>query len=791
MGRRRILFSSRRRSSSGTEALAGLLIVGAIAIAVLGVYLVAVAGVAVVSLVARLVFQQTRANAGGPRLDATTASSVSAPPPESQFHVAHPVDPMVFNDPAMAEAAAVRVFTSWASKISKAPKSAADTIRSMELRNRLIGRLVTQVEGRRPIWRTAPYGGREKIGGPPINLSSIDPWNPPPDLRAASRYVASCRGCHGEGRVSCVPCGGAGRVECGSCDGGGKYYGTAANGARRLLNCKQCRGKGNVACDDCSRGRVDCPACHKTKKQECWIDIDSSVREDVQVEPDGDVTRAYSWGADGAKASREEVEGDALIVCDITRPRAISADELPDKIPPAWLAAHGRDIQPVLQPHDKVLSQTFTLLEVPAISVTYCVGTETQAIELHGRRMLAPPVNSDRLFRRRARSLRYLASVLAVVPVGAGFIYLARGNYFHSLAALGVFLAAACLALCVYGAVWNASIGRRTARRWLKATIIPVAGVASFAIVAEPSARTASGYIQAGELDRARAELGALGPRDEHPTLWAEMGLREVKGEPDLDQAIERAAAIPPGMPHAVEARHHVDQLLLSSVTRAIAENQLSVARSRLGQLSEAGKASSAARIAHGEIVLADGARCLSEGGWPCALAAARQATDLGLPARGDQLRTATISALRTRANQALMEAESSRDLASRVPAQKLAITAWSELAAVESAPESVRLADVRSAHARDVVLLAKQEEILRKKQEVADRREAAQQARAEKKRLAIEAREQRRVEAAERRAARESRSLMCNDGTESPSCTCGGSWQGCCSHHGGVDGCR
>jgi len=31
---------------------------------------------------------------------------------------------------------------------------------------------------------------------------------------------------------------------------------------------------------------------------------------------------------------------------------------------------------------------------------------------------------------------------------------------------------------------------------------------------------------------------------------------------------------------------------------------------------------------------------------------------------------------------------------------------------------------------------------------------------------------------------------LMCNDGTESPTCSCGGSRRGCCSHHGGVNGC-
>jgi hypothetical protein len=32
---------------------------------------------------------------------------------------------------------------------------------------------------------------------------------------------------------------------------------------------------------------------------------------------------------------------------------------------------------------------------------------------------------------------------------------------------------------------------------------------------------------------------------------------------------------------------------------------------------------------------------------------------------------------------------------------------------------------------------------------------------------------------------------LMCNDGTLSPSCACGGSHRGCCSHHHGVAGCQ
>jgi hypothetical protein len=34
-------------------------------------------------------------------------------------------------------------------------------------------------------------------------------------------------------------------------------------------------------------------------------------------------------------------------------------------------------------------------------------------------------------------------------------------------------------------------------------------------------------------------------------------------------------------------------------------------------------------------------------------------------------------------------------------------------------------------------------------------------------------------------------RGLLCRDGTVSPTCSCGGSHRGCCSHHGGVAGCE
>jgi hypothetical protein len=82
--------------------------------------------------------------------------------------------------------------------------------------------------------------------------------------------------------------------------------------------------------------------------------------------------------------------------------------------------------------------------------------------------------------------------------------------------------------------------------------------------------------------------------------------------------------------------------------------------------------------------------------------------------------------------------------------------------------------------------------EIVREEQraQAEERRRLAAEERAERRRLAAEERTERRRAAKERSRQRGYAPLLCGDGTLSPSCTCGGSRRGCCSHHGGVAGC-
>ena len=87
-------------------------------------------------------------------------------------------------------------------------------------------------------------------------------------------------------------------------------------------------------------------------------------------------------------------------------------------------------------------------------------------------------------------------------------------------------------------------------------------------------------------------------------------------------------------------------------------------------------------------------------------------------------------------------------------------------------------------------------EKLRAKREEEARKREEAERKREEQARRLEAAREerQRRLEAAREAAAEAQRGsayVRCNDGTYSPSCLCSrASFRGCCSHHGGVDGC-
>lgn len=770
--------SGSRRRGSRHDGSAALLVIGVFVVAAFGVYLIAAAAVVFIGWLVRVATKRPAA----PAVD--TSPTIPPALPSDDYQALMPVDAAAFADPAAWRATAGEVFSAWLQHIPKAPAQGIDLIRGIEVRKRLVGRLISTIEGRRFTWHASPASPRQPIGSPPVDPASLDPWNPPPDLRSTSRYIATCFTCHGQGRVACPTCAGAGRVGCAACQGAGKYYGMTANGAHRLLNCKACKGKGSVGCDGCKRGSVDCATCGKAKKVECWLAIDESSRQDVQVEPDGELTKAFAWGRDGAIAGSSEVAQDGRIVGEVEAPHPLAPNELPASAPQDWRREYWQAIQPTLQPGERIRAQHFTLLDIPLTEVTYAVLGETQKVAFEGLRMLAPPPWSDVVLARRATILGRAKLALAALPLAATAIYLARGSYFVGDRAgplvAGVVAAAALTAVCAYRVLWHATLGRRTARRWAMAAIVPVVAATALAVAAEPTTTRARSLLDRGQLVAARTELAALGSASEPELapLWAVLYLKQALATTTCADARASAEKIPATAPQRARAFQHADELAVSAAKHALEDDDSEAAAAAIGCATANVRDGAQGRAVRGQIAIAAGQRCLRAKDWDCALARSGDARKLGAAPDADALDAQTVGAIRTELNADVTSAHSQTDVGDRLRTETAALALWSAYLASRSAKEPPQIMQLVAAKARDERAVAHQAEI--------ERQRAAAK---EKRRLAAEKLEQERQEAEERRQAY--RPLVCGDGTLSPSCVCGGSWRGCCSHHGGVSGCQ
>jgi hypothetical protein len=778
----------RRRSTSG-DAAVGVVLIGAIAVAALGVYLL-IAGV--VALVGWLIAVAAKRGAQGPAPQLVAAAAPSAaPPPASLYHVVLPVEPGVFDEPKRLEEAVTSVFCAWARQLSKVPADPRATLRELNLRKRLIGRLTTNLDGRRFVWCAAPYAGRDRmVGGAPIDFSSLDAYHPPHDLRSRSRYLELCRRCGGDGRIECATCGGAARVTCAACGGAGKVHGVTANGARRLLHCKTCKGKSTLPCAGCTKGQIECPSCGRSGRIEHWLEVEGGPREgDIQVEPDGAVTRAFPWGKDGVPASDGEILRDARIVCTVSKHGLLTLEDLPADVPEEWRRAHWQAIGARLQPGERVVSQTLTMLEVPSVEATYVVGSESQSIELEGLRLLAPPVSTDALFHARAAALQRLAMALALLPLVAGVVYAVRGTYFYNAHVLGALGCAAIATAVIYGVFWHATLWGG-ARKWLALAIPPIAAATALAIIAEPSAAAARRYIDEGQLEIAEAELNALGDPDdgELAPLWADVHLQRALAAKTCAAASGIAAKIPAGARQHATARAHADALAAAEAEQALADANLEAAASALGCAGEAFRSGAGGLRIHARIEAADAKRCLAAHDWPCVFARATEVERGGEAGTATELRGAARTAIRAEIDAGIGAARTEKDLARRAELRRTAVDLWTRHLLPESG-EPAELTALKAAAARDQLALDKQNEAARQRQLAEEQQRAA----AEQRQRAAEAREEARRRAEEERRERQSvpRSVRCCDGQLSPTCMCGGSLRGCCSHHGGVCGCE
>lgn len=717
-----------------------------------------------------------------------------------------PAEPGRGDVEALEDREAQSVFEQWARQLPMAPRDVRSTWRGRERKAHLVGRLRTVLEARRLEWKEAPYHA-EKVGGSlalhrdhDLDASQIDPFTSPDEVRRRSYAISTCRTCTGGGEVACGACSGTLRVVCDGCGGAGKVDGVTANGHRRKLNCKACRGKASLPCKGCRKGKVSCARCEATGHVARWLTVERGGRDGkILVKVANPERVALPWCQLETEYADQELERDATKLGAVVRDREVETHELPEQLPAAWREAHWKQLQIELQPGERIVSQAFALWEVPSLDVTYALRGDQQTVSFESKRLLPPPTMTDRLFHHRASALRGWMVALASLPALALLVYAMRGGYFLNGWTAGVVLALVGCAAVLFGGLWQQSLGR-PAWRWWQASALPAVLALGFAVPLEPSLSTASAHLQGGRLAEAEVELNALGESatGELAALWGELFARQAMTKATCREAarlLERATMRGKAW---TAARQRADALAVEAAAVGAAGGELAAER-ELECASEAGRKGEAAQQLRKRVLLGQAEKCVAEQNWSCArdredgLRAAGHVEDAG------RSRAAADTSLRRVISEKTAASRRANTPRLRLEAAQTAADLWTRFLLTEGEAAPAEVTALRAAIAKEEVLVAK-----------LDAQEAKQRAAEEKRRAAVEekqrlARERAEAQAARRAAAAEERAerlerqraarydyspLLCRDGTLSPTCVCGGSRRGCCSHHGGVAGC-
>jgi hypothetical protein len=264
--------------------------------------------------------------------------------------------------------------------------------------------------------------------------------------------------------------------------------------------------------------------------------------------------------------------------------------------------------------------------------------------------------------------------------------------------------------------------------------------------------------------------------------------MRELAGANTCKAARAVAEAIDVE-PQRTQAFARVNSLGMAEAISAISRDTADGVDAALACLTEAVRTGPEARALAARAKVLAANRCILAEDWDCAIQRSTDAVQLDPRSEGTAVREKTVAAIRAASNKALTASKTEKDLASRVRLQRTALDLWSRFLAAEGGADPPDIAALRIAAGRDQQALARAEEVARVRREAEEKRRELE---AERRRIAAEQAEKRRLAEEERRQrASEPKSVQCCDGTLSPSCMCGGSLRGCCSHHGGVCGCE
>lgn len=669
---------------------------------------------------------------------------------------------------SVAEREALEAFARWL-----APRARLQAVQprvhvSFVKAARLESHIVERSARRREVPCSTDDGAPAMRSMPAVDLFGVTPT----ELVARTRHVETCGRCEGKGKAACVTCDGSHRTTCDSCRGSGRAR-SAKTG--NDINCPRCRGTGARACSACPRsGITTCSRCDGHKQVLAWLELSEQQRTVSHVAAERGVPEPAFVDAE----ILEQVSSDTV------DPSSVSAEHR------EWLESQWAGLKPLKGDDERIAKQSLAIASVPVATVTYRVGERSGAAVFAGKRMIL--VSGDTSPFVRVASWMHGAYVVGAILLAClAFQYLARGGYFLSKPVAGVLglsaaaLGAACL--LIRAALW----GRRLLPMAATAGVL-CAGAIGLAVVAEPSRAHAQTLLARNDLGNAEEEIGALGtPRD----IADDLINRKLIRTPDLGEARRLAALVAPRNELTPNAAQHLLDLRLAALEAAVVGSKVSAANALYDELAPAERKHPKAAAARRTLLLKRAHECTASDDASCVDSTISALRAEQFSADAEAVSTSLVSSLHGHAEREDSLARAEGSASERLIHIEKADVLWAEWSRrsarhVPGADQRIALEDqTRKEIERERVAAAHRAAAEQKERE---RREKLEQKRLEGEARAVAAAE---LKAERQEAARQRRynnaPLVCNDGSLSPSCTCGrSSYRGCCSHHSGVSGC-
>lgn len=721
--------------------------------------------------------------------EAALRVSRAFPPPNSPYELVATVHDGSWKAEELFENAAKKVFGAWAKRLPKTSSNAASLVSSVKQRWKQFSRLVTKLEERTVVWHEAVVQGQEKVGTAPLSPNDVDPWSDnPEDVAHDSKHVGACTVCEASGKVRHDRCAGSAQVRCWVC-GGSRSQISEKTG--KSINCKGCRGKGQRKCPDCKSGKVTCSQCQGKKRVIRWLQVQSEFRLAMALHPPTAEATAMRWANVSSLDAETELTQDVSVVCSLVSVGNIPQSSLPGHeatraLEPTWMS-----LQPVARSSERIVYQELHVVKLPIAQVTYSLcGVESHSVDFVGKRLLAPPASQEVAFHARSRLLNKLALALCIVPAAIGITYLARGPFFQSSLVAGTVGAIVLTALLAYGVTWNHTLRRPMARPMAIGALASMSVAAALAFFATPSLSHVDELLDAQKLSAAQIELAAFQNRGTAAVeaRWNRYHLARLRGAEGRPEAERLLRTLSETSPEHDEGERIVEAFYSNEIKTSLEHHELAKASRLLAEASTHLKDSERGHAYSATLLSGNVEEHLARHEWEAAYHRIEKSKD-GSVDRPllDVERSKVKFAIQASIDDNLALGVKSENLKERVAAVQQALTEWDQWIAPSvdgNAPSSIVMARrLLPKNAKKLEkLLAKEAKAATKSRKKAEREQKRMEAKAAKERK----REERRLLRAQRAYA----PLECRDGSYSPTCTCSGSRQGCCSRHGGVRGC-